>query len=37
MPGFGRILGTREEYEVEAILARNGRSVVDEHGQERTR
>lgn len=30
MPGFGRILGTREEYTVETILARNGRRVVDE-------
>lgn len=30
MPGFGRLGGTRTEYTVGAILARNGRQVTGE-------
>lgn len=33
--GFPRVLETREEHTVDAILERHGRRVVDEHGQDR--
>lgn len=30
MPGFGRVLSTREEHKVKTILARNGCQVLGE-------